>query len=79
MTVPYQVGESGRGRAVTAGYGSACQAGEPGWRMAVAVRASRRELPRGDTEDSGQLPDFTGGEAPLPVVAVAYGLGVRVV
>ena len=52
---------------------SACQAGEPGWWMAAAVRAPRRELPGGDAEDSGQLLDFIGGEAPLPVAAVAFG------
>jgi hypothetical protein len=47
--------------------GSACQAGEPGWRLAVAVRALCRELPGGYAEDSGQLPDFPGGEAPFAV------------
>jgi hypothetical protein len=36
-----------RGRAVTVERGSACQAGEPGRRLAVAVRAQRRELPGG--------------------------------
>src|SRR6266567_2958855 len=61
--------------------GSACQAGEPFRRMAVAVRALRRELPGGYAEDSGQLPDFPAGEAPLPSAAAAfggaYGRGVR--
>src|SRR2546428_298254 len=54
-----------RSRAVTAERGSACQAGEPGRRVAAAVRAPRRELPRGDIEDGGQPLDFPGGETPL--------------
>ena len=58
---------------VTAGRGSAGQAGEPGWRMAAAVHAPRRELRRADTEQSGQLPDFLGGESSLPAVAVTFG------
>ena len=45
-----------------------CQAGEPGGRLAVAVRALRCELPKGNAEDSGQLPDFSGGETSLPSV-----------
>src|SRR2546429_3648674 len=61
--------------------GSTCQAGEPFGRLAAAVCALRRELPGGHAEDSGQLPDFPGGEAPLPSAAAsfggAYGRGVR--
>jgi hypothetical protein len=41
--------------------------------MAAAGRASHRELLRGDTEDRGQLFDFTGAEASLPVAAVPFG------
>src|SRR5260370_33308555 len=67
------VRKNGRVRVVTAGCGSAGQESESGWRIALAVRASRRELRRGDTEESGQLLDFIGPEVPLPVVAVAFG------
>ena len=58
---------------MTAERGSACQAGEPGRRVAAAVRAPRRELPRGDIEDGGQPLDFPGGETPLLAVAAAFG------
>jgi hypothetical protein len=67
MIVLYELEENGRSQAVTARCGSAGQAGEPGGRMAVAARAPRGELRRGDAEDSGQLTDFTDSETPLPM------------
>jgi hypothetical protein len=73
MTVLDQTGESGRGRVLTVECGSASQAGEPGWRMAAAVRAAHYQLRRGHAEDGGQLLDFLRGEASLPIVAVAFG------
>lgn len=55
------------------GCGSACQAGEPGWRATGTVRASRRELLREDAEDGGQLLNFIDPETALSAAAVGFG------
>jgi hypothetical protein len=52
---------------------SACEAGEAGWRVSLAVRASRRELPCRDAEDVGQSLYLCSGKTTLSAATVAFG------